>query len=335
MPHPRSATSRTVNNIRALAVIACLWLLATGCANSGSTATGADNFPEHGINVIVPFSAGGGTDMSMRALAEAAREPCGTSITITNVEGGAGAVGMQQVGSAGADGYTVGVATSSTYLAPNLGTSQLDPAQFRGVMQFDNDPPVISVPANSDIKTFDDLKKHAASGLNISTSGAGSITQLAFLGMAERAGVAAPTNVPLGGGSQAILAALGGQVDGVSATAGESYAQIKSGRLRAIAVMGDKRLEQLPDTPTLKELKVDWSIPVWRGLVVPAGVSDQVVEKLNSCFKKAFDAESFQSFMAGQSFTPTYKDHDDFTKFLQSQFVEYGHLVDQFGMTEK
>jgi len=320
---------------RAGAIVMTLGLgTLSACASSGTSDADSGDFPEHGISVIVPFSAGGGTDIATRALAEEARETCGASMTITNVEGGAGAVGMQQVASAAPDGYTIGIATSSTYLAPNLGTSQLDPSQFRGVMQFDNDPPVISVPANSEIKTFDDFKQAAESGLNISTSGAGSITQLAFLGMAERGGMPAPTNVPLGGGSEAILAALGGKVDAVSATAGESYQQIKSGRLRAIALMGDKRLDKLPEIPTLKELGVEWSIPVWRGVVVPAETPDAVVGKLNSCFKEAFDTESFQDLMQRQSFTPTYKDQEDFSAFLEDEYANYGRLIDQFGMKE-
>ncbi len=315
-------------------VLALGAVVLAGCVSETPSTTAAGNFPERPVTVIVPFSAGGGTDLSMRALAEEAKRTCGTGMTISNVDGGAGAVGMQQVAEAAPDGYTLAVATSSTYLSPHFGTSQLRPDQFRGIMQYDNDPPVISVKADSPYKTIDDFLAAAENNkkLTVGTSGAGSITQVAFMGMADAAGVPVPTNVPFDGGSEAITGALGGQVDAVSATAGESFAHIESGRLRALVSMSDQRLEMLPNVPTLKEMDINWSIPVWRGLVAPADTPDGPISALHACMKKAYDTQAFQSFMNKQSFGPTYKSQQDFSAFLRAEYKRYDRLVEELGL---
>lgn len=322
---------RTYVATAALATVAV-----TGCAQESGTGAGAaDDFPSKPISIVVPFSAGGGTDLTARGLDGPAEEACGTDITVSNVEGGAGAVGMEQVAEANNDGYTLGVATSSTMMGAHYGTSQVTPDRFRGIMHYNLDFVALSVAANSPYKTIDDFLAAAENGeeLTVATSGAGSITELAFMGMTDAAGVPKLTNVPFDGGSAAITAVMGNQADAVSATAGEQFQQIDSGKLRPLVSMSDERLDFLPDTPTLQEKGIDWSLGVWRGLVAPADTPDDVVDHLSECFGEAIEDEEFQAFMEKQNFDVVFMGADEWDTYLNDEFERYGETIERMGLS--
>lgn len=314
----------------ALASVAALALGAAACGGGSS-----EEFPAEQIELIVPWEAGGGTDQTARQLASAAEQTCGTDVIVSNQTGSTGAVGFQAAADAEPDGYTVGLVTVEVSMINHLGVATVTPEDVRGVMQYNYDPAAISVAANSEYESVDDLAAAVESGeqLQVATSGTGSIWHVAAAGMAEEMG-GSITNVPFDGAAPAITALLGGQVDATSASGAEVAPQVESGKLRPLAVMGDEGISVLPDTPTLKQQGVDWSIGAWRGLAVPNDTPDGRVNKLNNCFEQAYQSEDFQQFMKKQGFGLVYKDAAGFEKYMDEEFRRFGGLIDSLELAQ-
>lgn len=314
----------------AVASVAALALGAAACGGGSS-----EEFPSEQIELIVPWEAGGGTDQTARQLASAAEQTCGTDVIVSNQTGSTGAVGFQAAADAEPDGYTVGLVTVEVSMINHLGVAPVTPEDVRGVMQYNYDPAAISVAANSEYKSVDDLAAAVESGeqLQVATSGTGSIWHVAAAGMAEEMG-GSITNVPFDGAAPAITALLGGQVDATTASGAEVAPQVESGELQPLAVMGDERISVLPDTPTLKQQGVDWSIGAWRGLAVPNDTPDERVNKLNNCFERAYKSEDFQQFMKKQGFGLVYKDAAGFEKYMDEEFRRFGGLIESLELAQ-
>jgi tripartite-type tricarboxylate transporter receptor subunit TctC len=316
-------------------------LAALGAALFGVVACGGGDadaeFPSEQIEVIVPWDAGGGTDQTARQLASAAEETCGTDIIVSNQTGSTGAVGFQAAANAQPDGYTVGLATVEIAMINHLGVAPVSPEDVRGVMQYNFDPAAISVGADSEYETLDDLISAAEGGEDISvgTSGTGSIWHIAFAGMADQAGVEM-TNVPFDGAAPAIAAVLGGQVQATSASGAEVAPQVEAGELRPLAVMGEERLDILPDVPTLEEEGVgDWTSGAWRGLVVPNDTPDEVVQTLNECFEEAANSGEFQEFMENNGFGLEFRSADEFEGYMDEEFERFGDVIQTLGLDQQ
>lgn len=314
--------------------LALLVVALTACGGSGS---GDEEFPSEQIEIIVPWDPGGGTDQTARQLASAAEETCGTNIIVSNQTGSTGAVGFEAAANAQPDGYTIGLATVEISMINHLGVAEVTPEDVRGVMQYNLDPAAISVGADTEYETIEDLISAADSGENIrvGTSGTGSIWHVAFAGMAQEAGVpGSMTNVPFDGAAPAIQAVLGGQIEATSASGAEVLAQVESGDLRPLAVMGEERLDILPDTPTLQEQDIDWTIGAWRGLVVPNDTPDDAVEKLDQCFTAASKSEQFRQFMEENGFGMQRKSAPEFERFMDQEYDRFAGIIESLDLQQ-
>ncbi|BBL79791.1 ABC transporter substrate-binding protein [Rubrobacter xylanophilus] len=321
-----------------LCALCCAMVLGAVLAACGGGGGAEEEFPSKQIEIIVPWDPGGGTDQTARQLASVAEETCGTNIIVSNQTGSTGAVGFQAAANAEPDGHTIGLATVEISMINHLGVAEVTPEDVRGVMQYNFDPAAISVGADTDYRSIDDLISAAESGQNIrvGTSGTGSIWHVAFAGMAQKAGVAENmTNVPFDGAAPAIQAVLGGQIEATSASGAEVRPQVESGDLRPLAVMADERLDILPDTPTLKEEGIDWTTGAWRGLVVPNDTPDDRVETLNRCFKEAYDSEQFRQFMEQNGFGMQYKPADEFEAFMDEEYERFGRIIESLDIRQQ
>ena len=204
------------------------------------------------IELIVPWDAGGGTDQTARQLASAAEDTCGANVIVSNQTGSTGAVGHRAAADAEPDGYTVGVVTVEIAMVNHLGVAQITPEDLKGVMQYNFDPAAITVGADSPYQTIDDFVSAGESDekVRVGTSGTGSIWHVSAAAMAQEVG-ADYTYVPFDGAAPAIQAVLGGQIESTAASGAEVAPQVESGDLRPLAVMGEDRIDVLPDTPTL------------------------------------------------------------------------------------
>ncbi|WP_109471863.1 tripartite tricarboxylate transporter substrate binding protein [Ornithinimicrobium cavernae] len=306
-------------------------VLALTLAGCGSDGGDEDAFPSRPIEVVVPFAAGGGTDQIARALAKEAESTCGTSVTIANEEGASGTVGLKRVLGSPPDGYTLAVGTSSQFLATHQGVSDVTPEDMTPLMQFNFDSSVLSVSADSEYQTIEDFLGADTGGLTVATSGTGSIWELSYRGMADAAGITPPTNVPYDGAAPAIVAVLGGEADATSVSGVEALTQIESGELKPLASMSAERLAILPDVPTLKESGVEWESGVWRGLVGPLDMPEEVTQTIIDCFGQAAEADAFTEFMDTQGYEIQIVQGEEFATMLQTDFDSGAKLVSGLG----
>ena len=271
-----------------LASIACL------LATAGAFAQGAVGaWPDKPITMIVPFPPGGVADTVARPVAEALGKELKQTVIVENRAGAGGATGIGAASRAPADGYTILLSLSSISILPEadaiLGRK---PAftlnQFKPIARFTADPTVLVVRADSPWKTLAefvaDAKKKPAT-YNYGSSGNYGTMHVPMEMLKTGAGFRM-THIPYTGAGPALLALLSGQVDAVASGPSTVVAQIKAGKLRALAHWGEKPLVSLPDVPSLKQLGVPASFAQWSALFVPAGTPEDIVQKLRAAARK-------------------------------------------------
>ena len=264
-------------------LIASLWLLAA----SGVFAQGT--WPDKPITLIVPFPPGGVADTVARPVAEALGKELKQTVIVENRAGAGGATGSGAAARAAADGYTLLLSLSSISILPEadviLGRK---PAftlnQFKPIARFTADPTVLVVRADAPWKTLAEFvadAKRKPAAYNYGSSGNYGTMHVPMEMLKAGAGFRM-THIPYPGAGPALLALLGGQVDAVASGPSTVVAQIKAGKLRALAHWGDKALVSLPDVPSLKQLGVAATFVQWSALFVPAGTPDDIVQKLRA-----------------------------------------------------
>ncbi len=258
-----------------------------------SSSAFAQGWPDKPITMIVPFPPGGVADTVARPVAEALGKELKTTVVVENRVGAGGALGMGVVARAPADGYTVLMTLSSISILPEADTILgRKPAytlnQFKPIARFTADPTVLVVRADSPWKTLADfvadLKKKPGA-YNYGSSGNYGTMHVPMEMLKAGAGFRM-THIPYTGAGPAVLALLGGQVDAVSSGPASVVQHIKAGKLRALAHWGDKPLQALPDVPSLRQAGYGASFAQWSALFVPAGVPDEVVQKLRAASAK-------------------------------------------------
>ncbi len=284
--------------------------LAAASAFAGGTKEA--QFPTKSIELLVPYAAGGGTDAVSRALAQSAEKYLGQPITIINKTGGGGAVGWAEVAKSRPDGYTI------TMFAPNIvnlsvmGLSPVGVDDFEPICMVNNDPGVIVVSKkNAGLNPVDMLKdaKYKSGGENPNF----------YLLTIEAITKTKLQDIPYNGAAERIPAVLGGHVDFAIVNAGEAKGQLDAGELVPLAVMDPKRMQALPNVPTLKELGIDANKGAWRGLGAPKGTPKDIVAKLEEAFTKAAKDPDFTSFMEKALFNLDFKSAADFKSFMLAE----------------
>lgn len=315
------------------AAVAATGVLATAACGGGGGE--AEEFPSETIEMIIPYAAGGSTDVSIRQMASIAEETCGTEIIASNQTGSAGAVGFTATANAEPDGYTVGATATEIAYLQELGFTDIGPDDIKGVMRYALNPHVFFVPADSPYQTMEDLIAAAEDGETITaaSSGTGSVYHLAVAGLGLAAGVPDQfRNLPFDGGAAAVQATIGGQADLTAVVLNEAISQVEAGRLRPLAVASDERLEALPDVPTLQELGIDWNSSSHLGLAVPAETPDERVQTLDDCLHQAIESEEFQTAMAEQNLSLDYLPPEEFETYLQDLQERYTEVIEEVGI---
>lgn len=290
-----------------VAVVLTFSFILSGCSSKSAqtqTTPAESKYPEKSINIIVPWAAGGGTDLIFRKLADIMSNDLGKPIVIMNVEGGGGQVGFQQIAAAEADGYTLGAVTNSMLIQKISQGAKLGAQDFSVVSMINYDPAAITVNADSPystIKEFIDAAKADAGKLRIGNSGAKGVWHIAAMLMEKESGVQL-THVPYEGANPAAVAVAGGHIEGVTVSPGEVKGLVEGGKLKMLAVMSAERVASFPEVPTLKESGYDLQFGVWRALVAPKGVPADLVKKLEESVNKAVESEDFQKFMNDNQF---------------------------------
>jgi tripartite-type tricarboxylate transporter receptor subunit TctC len=291
------------------------------------------------VRIIVPYAAGGPIDVTARVLAERVKDTLGTVI-IENRPGGGGNIGADAVAKAAPDGLTIGIAAVATHaINPWLYAKMpYNPAtDFAPITQMLRVPNVLVIntetAARLKINTLADLIKYAKANpakLNYGSGGNGSAGHLAGEMFKAQAGIFA-LHIPYNGGNPAQLALLGGQVDFNFDNLATAAANIKAGKLKALAVTTAQRSALLPDVPPIADIFKGFEIDTWWGLVAPAATPPDVIAKLNTAFVAALNSPEAKTRFAALMAEPVGNTSEQFGTFMRSELAKYEKVVKASG----
>lgn len=303
-------------------------ILAATVALSACSNSEDGDFPDGDITLIVQAAAGGGSDLTSRALAAELEPLLEQSVIVENRPGASGSTAMQYVADQKADGYTIGFAPVEIAM---LGHQNLnvDPGDYDFLGQIMLAPGVIAVPNDSPYETLDDLVKAAQDkAISVSNSGAGSIWEAAALGLAESTG-AQVKPVPFDGGAPAIAAVIGGQVEAGVGGAGEVSTAATEGQLRPLAVFHSERHPDMPDVPTAAEAGYDGlEFGGWGGIYAPKDLPDDVRTTLEEAIEKAANSDAFIKTITAGGTLPVYRNAGDFQSFVNAEYERFSTILE-------
>lgn len=294
-------------------------------------------FPDKPVTVICPWTAGGGTDLLLRALSKEAEKFLGQTINVVNQTGGAGAIGHNAIRAARPDGYTVGMITFELNSLPPQGLVPFTWKDFDPLMRLNADPAALSVRSDapySTVRGFMDYAKANPGEITIGNSAPGSVWHIAAGLAAEKTGVKVK-HVPFDGAQPAVTALVGGHIKAVAVSVAEVRSQALAGNVKILGVMSHERDKQFPNVPTFKEQGVDVQFFTWRGLALPKGVPAANKAKIVDAYKKAFETQAFKDFAAKASLNLAYQDAAEFTKFLDQNYKDVEAVMKSLGLTKK
>ena len=294
-------------------------------------------FPDKPVNVICPWTAGGGTDVLLRALSKEAEKFLGQTINVVNQTGGAGAIGHNAIRAARPDGYTIGMITFELNSLPPQGLVPFTWKDFDPVMLINTDAAALTVRADAPYSTVRGFMDHARANpgeITIGNSAPGSVWHIAAGLAAEKTGVNVK-HVPFNGAQPAVTALVGGHIKAVAVSVAEVRSQVQAGNLKILGVMSAERDKIFPNVPTFKEQGVDVQFATWRGLAFPKGVPAANRAKVADAYKKAFETKEFKDFAANAALTLNYQDSAAFTKFLDQNYKDVAAVMKGLGLSKK
>jgi tripartite-type tricarboxylate transporter receptor subunit TctC len=294
---------------------------------------------QRAIRLIVPYAPGGPIDVTARLLAERVKDSLGTVI-IDNKPGGGGNIGADLVAKAAPDGSTIGISAVATHAINPWLFSKMpyDAAKdFTAITQMVRVPNVLVMNAETaarlKIETLADLIRYAKANpakLNYGSGGNGSAGHLAGEMFKRDAGIFA-VHIPYNGGNPAQLALLSGQVDFNFDNLATAAPNIRGGKLKALAVTTLTRSPNLPDAPPVADTLKGFAIDTWWGLVGPAGMPRDVVQRLNQAFVAALHTPEAKTRFAGLMAEPVPNSPEEFDRFMKAELVKYEKIVKASG----
>ena len=282
------------------------------------------DFPTKPITVIVPFSAGGGSDLQVRALEKLAPKYLKQNFIVQNKTGGGGSIGYNELVTSPADGYTLGISGTTLILQPLYGSTTYHyPTALEPIVQFSTAPSVLAIKSDQPWQTLDDLvnycKQHPGE-VKFGHAGIGDTTHIIGEHFAKQAGITI-NQVPFRGASESIAALLGGHVQIILAGPGALTEQIKSGTIRALAVSSEKHLTNpaLSNIPTFKESGFDIVLENWYGIASPKEIDPKI---------KAILADAFANMVAD----PEYLNSADSIEKWRDDTEKLSKMINESGI---
>jgi tripartite-type tricarboxylate transporter receptor subunit TctC len=298
-------------------------------------------YPDRPITLIVPWSAGGGTDATGRLIATQLEEALGQPVNVVNRTGGGGIVGHAALAEAEPDGYTLGVITTELSMYSAVGSSDLTYEDYTLIGLYNADPSAIFVKADSPHETVEDLAeaiKSDVAGLRTSGANFGGLNHLSWISLVQGVGADAEqaTWVPTDGGAPSLQLLVSGAIDVVVAQFPEAKALIEAGEIRPLAYLGSEPNKAFPDVPTVNDaLGVDFAIAGWRGLAGPAGLPEDVTSTLVSALDEIVASEGFNDSMDKLNYGVVWEGGSDFTDYLAQRGEAFGEAISSAGLDKQ
>ncbi|MGI6084774.1 MAG: tripartite tricarboxylate transporter substrate-binding protein [Acetivibrionales bacterium] len=281
------------------------------------------------ITWIVPWAAGGATDVMSRELANLLSKELGVTCVILNTDGGGGLVGFNTLIASPKDGFTIGSISPSMLLFKPTGKANIsyDAADFLCMSQ--TVPTCLVVKGDSQFKSLDEIIAYAKDHpgeLRYGNSGIGAIYHLVGEAMAKKAGVKF-TAVPYESGTAGATAAAGGHVEFAICSISEAAAMIDAGELSPLAVFGDSPSAKYPDVPTTTKLGYEGLMGTWTGVAAPQGIPAEARELLMKTFEEIIKGEEWAAFEERTGNNPYFMGGEEFTKFLKEQDDTFAQIL--------
>ncbi|MBN9428239.1 MAG: tripartite tricarboxylate transporter substrate binding protein [Burkholderiales bacterium] len=295
--------------------------LGMALAMQGGVGSAQPAYPARQVRVIVPFPPGGGADFMGREIARRLSEALGQPFVVENRAGAAGIIGSELVAKAPADGYTLLLATTGTHSSNPVAYKDLPyhPLKdFSVVSIFADAPFMLCVNAGLNINSFADLiaySKLNPKALTYGSAGLGSSTHLGFEALKQLTGIQVE-HVPYKGLPPAMADTLSGHVSMTFDSIPSALPHLNNGRIRVLGVGSAKRLQNLPNVPTIAEAAPGYTLGSWYGLLAPAGTPADVVRRLNGEVNRILQTKEFQERLAGVGATPLLGDPAQHAAFL-------------------
>lgn len=302
---------------------------ATGIAPLSASWAQAADYPNRPIELVVPFGAGGGTDVLARAYAEATRKYISQPVTVLNKPGASGGIGWQDVISARPDGYKLGVITVELVTLPHMGLVKFTHEDFVPIARLNADPAAITVQANAPWNTIEEFLAAARKNsgeMKVGNAGQGSIWHLAAAALEDKTNTKF-NHIPFNGAAPAVLALMGGHIDAVAVSPAEVTTYVSSGKLKTLTVMADQRVKGFDNVPTLKERGIDLSIGTWRGIGAPKGTPPEVVAVLKNLTQKAMTESVLKDTMDKQNMGVSWADDVQFRAAMAKDSAYFKTLM--------
>jgi tripartite-type tricarboxylate transporter receptor subunit TctC len=316
-------------NLRVAGLILALTTSASSMAMAGE-------WPDHPIHFIVPFPAGGSTDVAARVVGDYLSHVLGQQIVVENKSGANGNIGIEYVAKSANDGYTVLVATDAVSSNPHVYKMEIDPLKdLTAVIELSRQPIALAAHPSLGVTTLAQLTERVKQqpGLGFATgSGVGSLQAMVGLWYAKLAGITVE-QVPYRGGGQAINDLVAGHVKLGSLGTTPLVPYYKTGGLNLLAQSMARRSPALPDVPTFQEAGFDALVVEQRiGVFVPAGTPPEIVTRLNSGMNAALGDEKVRKIFGDQAQEPTGGTAQQYAKLVREDSEKYARLVKELNV---
>lgn len=314
----------------------CSGLFAIAAGLMTMAAATAHAFPDRPVTIVVPFAAGGGTDITTRAMQEPMGKSLGTDIVVKNTAGAGGVAGVAEGARGRADGYTLAMAPVGPLTTqPHLRKLPYDLDSFDYVCLAYSAPSAFAVRKDAPYNTIAELVAYAKKypgKLTFAVQAIGSIPHVAGLALAEMAGIQM-SYLPVNGDGPAFKALLDGTAD--IFVPHVSFLSKNKEQVKGLAILQPERLTNLPDLPTAKEQGFDIDTPIWGGLVAPKGLPAEAKSKLESGCKAATEAASFRKLMDDLAQPVAYMDGKTFEAYVRDQWTRNRRLLESAGLKQE
>lgn len=318
-----------------------LGLLITGITISGCAITSENNkYPNKPINLIVPATAGGGTDLQARALEKLAPKYLNQNFVILNKPGGSSTIGLNELVTSPPDGYTIGLSLLNLTLQPLYGETKYHyPTALEPIIQISATPSILVVNANQPWSTLDDLiaycKQHPTE-IKFGHAGIGDSSHIIGEIFAKKANISI-NQVPFRGASESLSALLGNHVQFIIASPGALTEQIKNGNLKALAVSGEKHLSNpvLSNIPTFQELGFDIILENWYGIAAPKEIDTTTKNKLVDALTKMINDPDFKTNIEQLGMEVSYLNSEDSKKKWISDTEKLSKMLNETDIIEQ